>query len=79
MKRGAHCAPDRIQVYAEIPGPVSYTHLDVYKRQEEAYSIAILLAEILGERLSKFEVRIFATDIDQRALDFARAGTYSTT
>ena len=46
---------------------------------EEAYSIAILLAEILGERLGKFEVRIFATDIDQRALDFARAGTYSTT
>ena len=46
---------------------------------EEPYSIAILLAEILGERLDKFEVRIFATDIDQRALDFARAGTYSTT
>ena len=45
---------------------------------EEPYSIAILLAEILGERRSKFQVRIFATDIDQRALEFARAGTYST-
>jgi len=45
---------------------------------EEPYSIAILIAEILGERLRRIEVRIFATDIDQRALDFARAGVYST-
>ncbi|MDP3638486.1 MAG: CheR family methyltransferase, partial [Azonexus sp.] len=45
---------------------------------EEAYSIGILLAEALGERLGKFDVRIFATDIDQSALDFARAGIYST-
>ena len=44
---------------------------------EEAYSIAILLAEILGERLRKFDVRIFATDIDHEALEFARAGVYS--
>ncbi|HSG23224.1 MAG TPA: PAS domain S-box protein, partial [Azonexus sp.] len=45
---------------------------------EEAYSIGILLAEALGDRLGKFDVRIFATDIDQSALDFARAGIYST-
>ncbi|HXE40028.1 MAG TPA: CheR family methyltransferase, partial [Azonexus sp.] len=44
---------------------------------EETYSIAILVAEILAERLPKFDVRIFSTDIDQRALDFARAGVYS--
>lgn len=44
---------------------------------EEAYSIAILIAEILGDRLGQMNVRLFATDIDQNALDFARAGVYS--
>lgn len=43
---------------------------------EEVYSIAILLVEILGDRLHQFDVRIFATDIDQDALEFARAGIY---
>ncbi len=45
---------------------------------EEVYSVAILLAEILGDRLGRFDVRIFATDIDQQALELARAGVYST-
>ena len=45
---------------------------------EEPYSIAILLTEILGERRRKFDIRIFASDIDQSALDFARAGLYAT-
>jgi PAS domain S-box-containing protein len=44
---------------------------------EEPYSIAILLAELLGDRLSSFEVNIFATDVDQGALDVARSGIYS--
>ncbi|PWV65526.1 PAS domain S-box protein [Plasticicumulans acidivorans] len=43
---------------------------------EEAYSIAIVLAELLGERLGQFDVRVFATDIDREALDFARSGRY---
>lgn len=45
---------------------------------EEPYSIAILLAELLGDRLGGFEINIFATDIDQGALDIARSGVYST-
>jgi two-component system, chemotaxis family, CheB/CheR fusion protein len=44
---------------------------------QEVYSIAIVLAEILGEGLGQREVRVFATDIDTEALDFARAGVYS--
>lgn len=43
---------------------------------EEPYSIAILLTELLDERLSEIDVRIFATDIDHRALDKARGGIY---
>ncbi len=44
---------------------------------EEAYSIAILVAEVLGDRLGRQEVRVFASDIDQEALESARAGLYA--
>lgn len=44
---------------------------------EEAYSIAILLLDLLGERRLDFRVQIFATDIDQEALGLARRGFYS--
>lgn len=44
---------------------------------EEAYSIAILFADILGDRLSQFKIQIFATDIDEHALSYARRGLYS--
>jgi two-component system CheB/CheR fusion protein len=43
---------------------------------EEAYSIAILLAETIGSTLSQFKVQIFATDIDQDAMAIARKGVY---
>ncbi len=43
---------------------------------EEAYSVAILLGELLGERLGSCDVRVFATDVDQEALEVARAGVY---
>ncbi len=44
---------------------------------EEAYSIAILLCEALGDSVGRFNVRIFATDIDADAVAFARRGIYS--
>ncbi|WP_223274693.1 chemotaxis protein CheB [Tateyamaria sp. syn59] len=45
---------------------------------EEAYTIAIILAEVLGgiEMLARRNVQIFATDIDQNAIEVARKGTY---
>ncbi|HEY1976862.1 MAG TPA: CheR family methyltransferase [Candidatus Baltobacteraceae bacterium] len=43
---------------------------------EEAYSLAILLAELLGNDVDKLPVRIFATDLDHHAIDFARRGVY---
>jgi two-component system CheB/CheR fusion protein len=43
---------------------------------EEAYSIAILLAEQLGERARTFNVKIYATDVDEEALVAARHGVY---
>jgi two-component system CheB/CheR fusion protein len=43
---------------------------------EEAYSIAILLAEELGDRINSFNVQIFGTDIDVDAITGARRGVY---
>jgi two-component system CheB/CheR fusion protein len=46
---------------------------------EEAYSLAIIVAEALGEELAWPEIRVFATDIDRDAIAFARRGVYPTT
>lgn len=44
---------------------------------EEAYSVAILVAELLDELESNARVQIFATDLDDNALQVARRGRYS--
>jgi len=43
---------------------------------EEAYSLAILLREQMDALKKTFKVQLFATDIDARAIDTARAGVY---
>ncbi|MBI5644422.1 MAG: PAS domain-containing protein [Deltaproteobacteria bacterium] len=43
---------------------------------EEAYSIAMTFFEFLGEKAGGTAVQIFATDIDEKALDKARLGKY---
>jgi two-component system CheB/CheR fusion protein len=45
---------------------------------EEPYTIAILLAEALGEEAFKRRVKIYATDIDDEALAQAREAAFST-
>ena len=45
---------------------------------EEAYSIAILLIEQMKKAGKTIPVQIFATDLDDRALQVARAGAYPT-
>ncbi len=44
---------------------------------EEVYSIAITLAKVLGERITRYTIQIFATDIDSAAVAIARKGIYS--
>ena len=46
---------------------------------EEAYSIGILLQEQMELLKQIFKVQIFATDIDRRAIENARSGTYPST
>ena len=43
---------------------------------EEAYSLAILVSEALGDERETLPVRIFATDVAPEAVDFARRGIY---
>jgi two-component system CheB/CheR fusion protein len=44
---------------------------------EEAYSIAMVLADALGEREYRERVKIYATDVDDEALHAARQASYS--
>jgi len=46
---------------------------------EEAYTIAILLAEALGIDAFRSRVKIYATDIDEKALTQGRAASYTAT
>ncbi len=43
---------------------------------EEAYSIAILLAEHMATLKHSYKVQVFATDLDQSAIERARAGVF---
>jgi two-component system CheB/CheR fusion protein len=43
---------------------------------EESFSLAILVADLLGDELDRFNVRIFATDLDNDAIAFARRSIY---
>ncbi|QYC45660.1 Chemotaxis protein methyltransferase [Nonomuraea coxensis DSM 45129] len=44
---------------------------------EEAYTIAMVLAEELGADAFRERVKIYGTDLDERALHLARAGVYA--
>jgi two-component system, chemotaxis family, CheB/CheR fusion protein len=44
---------------------------------EEAYSLAMLLADLLGAELAQWRIKIFATDLSAEAISFARRGVYS--
>ncbi len=43
---------------------------------EEAYSIAILLAQTLRGQFDERNIQIFATDLDDKVIEVARRGTY---
>jgi two-component system CheB/CheR fusion protein len=46
---------------------------------EEAYSLAILIAEYLGSAFDQYRIQIFATDIDLEAMARARRGIFAAT
>jgi two-component system, chemotaxis family, CheB/CheR fusion protein len=44
---------------------------------EEPYCMAMLLSEHFGSRMEEYDVKIYATDIDEEALTIGRRGEYS--
>ena len=46
---------------------------------EEAYSIAILFNEVISKQKKDIKVQIFASDIDEKAINIARLGMYPDT
>ncbi|MBD2778419.1 chemotaxis protein CheB [Iningainema tapete] len=44
---------------------------------EEAYSIAICLLEFIGDQVSHLPIQIYATDISETAIEYARNGIYT--
>ncbi|MPR35896.1 CheR family methyltransferase [Salmonirosea aquatica] len=44
---------------------------------EEPYTVAILLSELLGSTMGDYQLQIFGSDIDERALSAARKGVYA--
>jgi two-component system CheB/CheR fusion protein len=44
---------------------------------EEPYSLAILVSDILRDKLGHYDVKIYGTDIDEEALTTARRGEYA--
>src|SRR5215213_6239637 len=44
---------------------------------EEAYTLAMLVSDLLGDNAEELPVRIFATDIASDAVEFARRGIYT--
>ena len=43
---------------------------------EDAYALAMLLADLLGQELSWWSIKIFATDLAEASINFARHGLY---
>jgi two-component system CheB/CheR fusion protein len=43
---------------------------------EEAYSLVITLADLLGAQLPEWNIKVFATDVDEQAIAYARRGLY---
>ncbi|MGM5482522.1 MAG: CheR family methyltransferase [Nanobdellota archaeon] len=43
---------------------------------QEAYSIAIILREVLGDNIDKFNIKIKGTDIEEKTINSAREGLY---
>ena len=58
------------------PGSVIRVWAPACSTGEEAYSLAILLAEYQETTQQRFQVQLFATDIDRQAIATARAGLY---
>ncbi len=71
---GEHVLPRLLQTHAE--GQPVRVWVAGCSTGEEVYSLGILLSEKIAAARRRLELQIFATDIDDEALQVARAGIY---
>jgi chemotaxis methyl-accepting protein methylase len=73
---GEHALPELLDLYPN--GRNLRAWVPACSTGEEAYSLAIVFREILEKRSPKgrFTLQVFATDLDQDAIDRARQGLY---
>ena len=71
---GERVIPELIEAATEQGGELRFWSAGC-ATGEEAYSLAILASEALRDR-SDVRLRIFATDVDNEAVEFARRGVY---
>jgi len=69
--------PRMTEYKAELEEPKLTFWSTACARGEEPYSIAMLLAESIGDKLQSFDISIYATDISPLALRAAQAGIYT--
>lgn len=43
---------------------------------EEPYTLAMIISDILGDKKNEYKIQIFATDIDEQSINFAREAVY---
>jgi len=69
------------RMVAEDPGTIRRIWIAGVATGEEAYTIAMLFAEAFGglRKLANAQFQIFATDIDEEAIEIARKGYYGET
>ncbi|MGB0969806.1 MAG: chemotaxis protein CheB [Mycobacterium sp.] len=69
----------RTVIRAKAPGETVRAWVAGCATGEEAYSIAMMLADCARERSNDLGVKVFATDISDAAMDVARRGIYPVT
>ncbi|MBA3972182.1 MAG: hypothetical protein H0X46_08565, partial [Bacteroidetes bacterium] len=66
-------------VKTKKPGETLRIWISACSTGEEAYSIAMIIAEIQEKKVGKIPVQIFATDLSEQAIHTARLGEYALT
>ncbi|HEY0041778.1 MAG TPA: CheR family methyltransferase [Flavisolibacter sp.] len=64
-------------IKAKDPGEQIRIWIPACSTGQEAYSLAILVMELLGEKATASSVQIFATDLSESAVNKARLGIYT--
>ena len=64
-------------IESKAPSDIIRVWVPACSTGQEAYSLAMLMVEVLGEKMATTNIQIFATDLSETAINKARIGIYS--